>query len=76
MVSPPGFEPGIAILEGLWIIQLSYGDIYIIIKLGILMVRMARIELARSCLRKILSLVRLPIPPHSHIWYFIYTEKR
>ena len=65
VVSAQGFEPRTHALEGRCSIQLSYAPtFYLFYKV----VRMKGVEPPRRR-RQILSLVRLPIPPHPHLLY-------
>ena len=66
MVSAQGFEPRTHALEGRCSIQLSYAPTLVKIKV----VRMKGVEPPRRR-RQILSLVRLPIPPHPHFTLYI-----
>ncbi len=62
VVSAQGFEPRTHALEGRCSIQLSYAPTLFSLQL----VRMKGVEPPRHR-RQILSLVRLPIPPHPHL---------
>ena len=67
VVSAQGFEPRTHALEGRCSIQLSYAPtFYLFYKV----VRMKGVEPPRRR-RQILSLVRLPIPPHPHFTLYI-----
>ena len=65
VVSAQGFEPRTHALEGRCSIQLSYAPTFY---LSYKVVRMKGVEPPRRR-RQILSLVRLPIPPHPHLLY-------